>query len=144
MVILHKDIFILSYVFEFFKEFNGCYIFEDVFLDNKAQILYNKRKKESSLWYGIFLADIFVCISTGGAAYLFCYTAKGEEPCAFSRQPFLLRVGRTDLCTPHVRIADNCIFIWHWNWKVASRKTETCKVLHGFVGVCQSFFFVLF
>ena len=93
---------------------------------------------------GIFLADIFICISAGGADHLLYHTPKGEEPCIVSRKPLLLCVGRTYLRDLDACLSLTCVFIRYWNREMASRKTAPRKDTYHSFGLREPFIFVLF
>ena len=119
-------------------------VFEMYFLTTKSKYCIIKGRKRVLLRYGIFLADIFICISAGGVAHLFCDAPKREESRPFPRQPFLLCVGRADLRAFDVGISFACIFVRYWNWEVASRKTAKSQSTYYTFGVRESLIFVLF
>ena len=119
-------------------------VFEMYFLTTKSKYCIIKGRKRVLLWYGIFLVDIFICISAGGVADLFCGAPKREEPSTFSLQSFLLCVGRADLRATHACIPLACVSVWCWNREVASRKTAKSQSAYYTFGVCEPLIFVLF
>ena len=86
-----------------------------------------KERKRVLLQYGIFLSHFFICISACGFADLLCYTAKREEFSPFSRQPSLLRVGRTRIRNPNAFIHHSCVPFWLVHLRVSKRKTALRK-----------------
>ena len=119
-------------------------VFEMYFLTFCGKYCIIKGRKRVLLRYGIFLADIFICISAGGVAHLLCSAPKREELSPFSRQSFLLCVGRADLRAPHACLSFAGVLVRCWNWKMASRKTAQSKSAYYTFGVCEPLIFVLF
>ena len=119
-------------------------VFEMYFLTFCGKYCIIKGRKRVLLRYGVFLADIFICISAGGVAHLFCGTPKREESRAFSRQSFLLCVGRADLRAPHACLSFAGVLVRHGTWEVASRKTAKSQSTYHTFGVREPLIFVLF
>ena len=119
-------------------------VFKMYFLTLSGKYCIIKAMKESSLQNGIFFSHFFICIFTRCVDYLFCHTEKREESHTFSRQPFLLCVGRTYLRALDACISLTCVFIRYWNREMASRKTAPSKNTYYTFGLREPFIFVLF